>query len=131
MAANLWPDLLVSEGGRVMAPLKQAPLIGLLVGATAWAISTQLSYSLVARNCDLAADLVPIIAAICLAVAVVGGALLLPASSALEGPTVQVGGGDARPRRFFAAISALAALIFALAILLQGVASLIVSGCQR
>ena len=76
-----------------MAPLKQAPLIGLLVGATAWAISTQLSYSLVARNCDLAADLVPIIAAICLAVPVVGGALLLPASSILEGPTVQVGGG--------------------------------------
>ena len=131
MAANLWPDLLVSEGGRVMAPLKQAPLIGLLVGATAWAISTQLSYSLVARNCDLAAGVVPIIAAICLAVAVVGGALSLPASSALEGPTVQVGGGDARPRQFFAAISALAALIFALAILLQGVASLIVSGCQR
>ena len=115
----------------MMAPLKQAPLIGLLVGATAWAISTQLSYSLVARNCDLAAGVVPIIAAICLAVAVVGGALSLPASSALEGPTVQVGGGDARPRQFFAAISALAALIFALAILLQGVASLIVSGCQR
>jgi hypothetical protein len=114
-----------------MAPLKQAPLIGLLVGAAAWAISTQLSYSLVSISCDSAAGLVPLIATISLTVAIVGGALSLPASSALEGPTVQVGGGDARPRRFFAVISALAALIFALAILLQGVASLIVSGCQR
>lgn len=131
MAANLWPHLLVSQVGRVMAPLKQAPLIGLLVGAAAWAISTQLSYSLVSISCDSAAGLVPLIATISLTVAIVGGALSLPASSPLEGPTVQVGGGDARPRRFFAVISALAALIFALAILLQGVASLIVSGCQR
>jgi hypothetical protein len=131
LAANLWPHLLVSQVGRVMAPLKQAPLIGLLVGAAAWAISTQLSYSLVSISCDSAAGLVPLIATISLTVAIVGGALSLPASSALEGPTVQVGGGDARPRRFFAVISALAALIFALAILLQGVASLIVSGCQR
>jgi hypothetical protein len=131
LAANLWPHLLVSQVGRVMAPLKQAPLIGLLVGAAAWAISTQLSYSLVSISCDSAAGLVPLIATISLTVAIVGGALSLPASSALEGPTVQVGGGDARPRRFFAVVSALAALIFALAILLQGVASLIVSGCQR
>jgi hypothetical protein len=114
-----------------MAPLRQAPLIGLLVGAAAWAISTQLSYSIVSISCDSAAGLVPLIATISLTVAVVGGALSLPASSAFEGPTVQVGGGDARPRRFFAVISALAALIFALAILLQGVASVIVSGCQR
>jgi hypothetical protein len=131
LAANLRPHLLVSQVGRVMAPLKQAPLIGLLVGAAAWAISTQLSYSLVSISCDSAAGLVPLIATISLTVAIVGGALSQPASSALEGPTVQVGGGDARPRRFFAVISALAALIFALAILLQGVASLIVSGCQR
>jgi hypothetical protein len=131
LAANLWPHLLVSQVGRVMAPLKQAPLIGLLVGAAAWAISTQLSYSLISISCDSAAGLVPLIATICLTIAIVGGALSLPASSALEGPTVQVGGGDARPRRFFAVVSALAALIFALPILLQGVASLIVSGCQR
>jgi hypothetical protein len=114
-----------------MAPLKQAPLIGLLVGAAAWAISTQLSYSLVSISCDSAVSLTPLIATICLTVAIVGGALSLPSSSALEGPTVKVGGGDPRPRRFFAVISALAALIFSLAILLQGVASLIVSGCQR
>ena len=131
MAANLWPDLLVSQVGRVMAPLKQAPLIGLLVGASAWAISTQLGYSLVARNCDLAAGVVPIIAAICLAMAIIGGALSLPAWSA----------ADEQPFRRWRAmlvlddsspsISVLAALVFALAILLQGVASLIVSGCQR
>lgn len=131
MAANLRPHLLVSQVGRVMAPLKQAPLIALLLGAAAWAISTQLSYSLVSISCDSAADLVPLIATICLTVAIVGGALSLPASSALVEPTVQVGGGDARPRRFFAVISMLAALIFALTILLQGVASVIVSGCQR
>ena len=131
MAANLRADLLVSQVGRLMAPPKQAPLIGLLVGAAAWAISTQLSYSLVSISCDSAAALVIVIGTICMTVAIVGGALSLPASSALERPAVQVGGGDARPRRFFALISALAALIFTLAILLQAVASLIISGCQR
>ena len=131
MAANLRPDLLVSQVGRVMAPLKQAPLIGLLVGAAAWAISTQLSYSLVSISCDSAAGFVPLIAMISLTVAIVGGALSLPAWSADERQTVRAGGGDARPRRFFAVISVLTALVFALAILLQGVASLIVSGCQR
>jgi hypothetical protein len=110
---------------------KQAPLIGLLVGASAWAISTQLGYSLVSRNCDLAGGVVPLIAAICLAMAVTGGALSLPAWSADERQIVRAGGGDARPRRFFAVITVLTALVFALAILLQGVASLIVSGCQR
>ena len=115
----------------MMATLKQAPLIGLIVGASAWAISTQLGYSLVSRNCDLAAGGVPLIAAICLAMAIIGGALSLPAWPADERQTVQATGGDARPRRFFAVISVLAALVFALAILLQGVASLIVSGCQR
>jgi hypothetical protein len=112
-----------------MAPLKQAPLIGLIVGASAWALSTQLGYSLVSRNCDLAAGVAPFIAAVCLAIAIIGGALSLPAWPADE--HFRAGGGDARPRRFFALISVLAALVFALAILLQGVASLIVSGCQR
>jgi hypothetical protein len=129
VAANLRADLLVSQVGRMMA--KQAPLIGLLVGASAWAISTQLGYSLVSRNCDLAAGVIPLIAAICLAMAIIGGALSLPTWHADERQTVQAGGGDTRPRGFFAVISVLAALIFLLAILLQGVASLIVSGCQR
>jgi hypothetical protein len=115
----------------MMAPLKQAPLIGLLVGAGAWAISTQLGYSLVSRNCESATGVLPLIAAICLVMVITGAALSLPAWSALGGQAVQDGGGDARPRRFFAVISVLAALVFALAILLQGVASLIVSGCQR
>ena len=114
-----------------MATLKQAPLIGLIVGASAWAISTQLGYSFVSGNCDSADGVVPLIAAICLAMAIIGGALSLPAWTALGGHAVQVGGGDARPRQFFAVISVLAALVFALAILLQGVASLIVSSCQR
>jgi hypothetical protein len=113
-----------------MATLKQAPLIGLIVGASAWAISTQLGYSFVSRNCDMAAGVVPLIAATCLVMAIIGGALSMPAWPANERQTVQ-GGGGARPRRFFAVISVLAALVFALAILLQGVASLIVSGCQR
>lgn len=131
MAANLRTDLLVSQVGRVMVPLKRAPLIGLLLGAAAWAIGTQLGYSFVSMNCDLAAGVVPLIAAICLAMAIIGGAASLPAWHADEQETIQAVGGDARPRRFFAVISVLAALVFALAILLQGIASLIVSGCQR
>jgi hypothetical protein len=114
-----------------MTGLKQAPLIGLLVGAGAWAISTQLNYSLVSISCESAAGVVPLIATICLVMAIAGGALSLPPWPALGELAGQNGGADPRPRRFFSIISILAVFVFALAILLQGVASLIVSGCQR
>ena len=67
---------------------KHAPLIGLLVGAAAWAISTQLSYSLVSRNCDLVAVVVPLIAAICLAMA---APMVLPGSGLLSSATGPAG----------------------------------------
>jgi hypothetical protein len=114
-----------------MPVLKQAPLLGILGGAGVWAITTQLCYSIVAANCSEAEALAPLVSAIAIGIAIAAGALSLPAWSPASDGSFLNRSLDGRPRAFVAAVSVLVAAIFVLAISLQGIASLIIDGCQR
>jgi hypothetical protein len=102
---------------------------GLLSGPSAWAVSTQLNYSLVPLQCD---DNITIVLPIALVLA-----LLSLTGGMLSWRARRRGGASFKQERtrgtetFVADISILAAALFALVILMQGAASLILDGCLR
>ena len=95
---------------------------GFAVGATAWAISTQLNYALVGSG--QVPGSVPWIALLLVIIALSGGALSWRAwHSPRESLTTQLSG---EPQQFLAGVGVLASTLFAGAIALQGIAALIV-----
>jgi hypothetical protein len=102
---------------------------GAWIGFLAWAISTQLNYSLVPWECDSGARIIPWIALALIILALGGGALSLETyrrrGQRLE--TARPGAGT--PFEMLAAIGMVAAVLFALVIALQGAAGLIVPRC--
>jgi len=104
------------------------PWAGLAAGPAAWAVSTQLNYALASWACARGAALVVAGLALLFVLAALGGGLLswrawraTPAAPREEG---------GRPHHFLAAIGILTAVLFALVILMQGVAGLVFSGCE-
>jgi len=102
---------------------------GLLAGPAAWAVSTQLNYVLAPWECEHRARIVPVVALGLAALALLGGALSWRAR--------RRGGAAFKPEReagteaFVATLGIAAAGLFALVILMQGSAGLILSGCVR
>lgn len=102
---------------------------GLLSGPLAWAVSTQLNYALVHWQCNRQ---VPIVLPIALALA-----LLSLLGGALSWRAKRHGGAAFKPQRtrgtehFVADLGILSALLFALVIIMQGSAALILDGCLR
>ena len=105
------------------------PFAGLVAGLVGWALSNQIASNLIQENCRLGGPLL------------VGGTGLLGALLALGGGWLSyrvwrgssagedsVGPGT---RRFIAAVSGLAALMFFGAIVLQTLAGFIIPACHR
>jgi hypothetical protein len=110
----------------MIARLKDGvPWAGLAVGAGAWALSTQLNYVFATVHCDSLAGLRAVTAIACLLVATAGLALTWPAWRRRHGDLLNEDLIGPHPRRLIAGVSVLAAAIFGLAILMQGVALLI------
>jgi hypothetical protein len=104
---------------------------GLALGPTAWAISTQANYALAAWVCAHRLQVVPLLAA-GLALVSCGGALLSwRAWRHAGGPQQQALGSGGGPHHFVAGLGVLAGLLFALIILAQGAAGLLLDGCER
>lgn len=104
---------------------------GLAAGPSAWAISTQGNYSLMSFVCGWKLDPAPPIALLLVIVALVGAALSWRAwrvSGANHEILLEQHG---RPRAFLAMVSTLMAILFAAVIVMQGVAGLILTGCER
>jgi hypothetical protein len=104
---------------------------GLAVGPAAWAISTQGNYSLASLVCGRSLSPVPPVALILLVLALAGAMLSWRAfhvSGAGRGLLFEESG---QPHAFRALLSALIAVLFAAVILMQGVAGLILTGCER
>ncbi len=106
--------------------IKLSILAGLLMAPTAWAVNMQLGEVLPYIDCrqqhrfSAIASFVALAAA-CLAGAISWGWVRHARSTA---PLTNKSG-------FGASISALGALVFVFALLLQGIASLVLSGCER
>ncbi|MER8808031.1 hypothetical protein NKI12_08600 [Mesorhizobium australicum] len=102
---------------------------GLLSGPLAWAISTQLNYALVPWQCNRQIPVVLPIALLLVLLSLLGGVLSWRAR--------RQEGAAFKPERtrgteqFVADLGILAALLFALVIVMQGSAALILDECLR
>lgn len=102
---------------------------GLLAGPLAWALSTQLNYALVSWQCAHDLPVIPLVALALVLICAAGGSLSWQA--------LRLGGASSQPdrtidtERFVALIGILSALLFALVILMQGAASLVLDSCTR
>jgi hypothetical protein len=107
------------------------PSAGLYAGPLAWFVSTQGNYALAPWMCANKTPVVPMLAAILVAVSLLGGFLSWRAfASASTVPQSDVTGAGG-PHRFVAAIGIMMAVLFALAIAMHGIAGIIFNGCER
>ena len=96
---------------------------GLVSGAGAWAISTQANYALVLWQCSEHAHPISWIAFALVVTALAGGFLSLH--------SWRNAASDEGGLRLAAGIGTLAGFLFAAVIVLQGMAALIFTGCER
>ena len=107
------------------------PWAGLPAGPTAWAISTQANYALAPWSCSHGGYVVLLLGLVLAMIALVGAGLSL---LAWRHRSVEASGSlesDGRPRYLLASMSALLALLFAILILVQTSAGLVLSGCEQ
>jgi hypothetical protein len=102
---------------------------GLFAGPLAWGVSTQLNYVLASWQCAHQVRIVPVVAFVLALLALLGGALSWRA--ARSGGASFKPERDTRSERFVATLGMMAAGLFALVILMQGAAGLILDGCVR
>ena len=107
------------------------PSAGLYAGPVAWLVSTQANYSLATLDCEVDIPIVPIVALGLIAISLFGCFLSWRALRTIGEGEAIIPWRDGHPHRFVAAIGIAMALLFALAILLQGAAGLFLSGCER
>jgi hypothetical protein len=106
------------------------PSAGLFAGPTAWAISTQANYALVPWVCAHKLPVIPVVAALLVALSLFGGFLSWRAfSNAAPAPQNESEGG--RPHRFVAVMGVMMAALFAVIIVMQGAAGIMFEGCER
>jgi hypothetical protein len=105
---------------------KLSVLAGLLIASTAWAINMQLGQILPYTDCARQSRWSAIISFVGVAVAVLTGAISWRWAEQTRSTAPLTA-----TSRFIAWVSALSALIFAFALSMQGIASLVLSGCER
>jgi hypothetical protein len=108
-----------------------APWAGLAAGPACWAINTQLNYALVPRFCGRGLNTAPVIAAVLVAVSLAGAVWSWLAWSRYEGPGLQIPEQDGHPGYLLSGLGVAAGVLFALVILMQGLAGLILDPCLR
>ena len=103
---------------------------GFFAGPFAWAVHQQGNYMLVPVSCHERMMFLPMVTLATAAIALIGGSFSYGAWRRLGPP-----GGEENPERnnhrFLVGLSLLMTALFVFAILMQGAATLILSGCQR
>ena len=110
----------------------RASWAGLAAGPGAWAVATQLQYALTPWICAHEVNLVPVVALALAAVALAGAFVSWRVwnGAAVEASEMGAGVMEA-PRPFLAGLSVLIGVLFAVVILTQGAAGLVLNGCER
>jgi hypothetical protein len=101
------------------------------VGPAAWAIDTQLNYALLDWSCGKGWNPSPAIAAVLAAISLAAAAFSFLAWRRHEGPGMPIPEQDGHPRHLLAGIGVAAGVLFALVILVQGLAGLLLEPCLR
>jgi hypothetical protein len=104
---------------------------GLIAGPGAWAVSTQLNYALAPLACRYTTFIVAAPAAALTLLALGGGALSWPVWRPAWITDDLFRGEDGRAQKFFAGLGVLSAALFAVVIIMQGVAALVLDGCMK
>jgi hypothetical protein len=99
---------------------------GLLIAPTVWALNMQLGEILPAIDCVRQSRWSAIISFVGAAAAVLAGAI-----SWRWADQARLAAPLTATSRFVASLGALSALVFAFALSMQGIASLVLSGCER
>jgi hypothetical protein len=115
-----------------LLPRDRASWAGLVSGPGAWAVGTQLHYALTPWICAHKVNLIPLVAVALAAVALAGALISSRVWNGAAVEETEVGAGVMEaPRPFLAGISALLGVLFAVVILAQGAAGLVLNGCER
>jgi hypothetical protein len=104
---------------------------GLIAAPGAWAVSTQLNYALAPLACRYTTFIVAVPAAMLVLLALAGGALSWPAWRPAWITDDLFREEEGRAQKFVAGLGVLSAWLFALVILMQGVAGLLLDGCMK
>jgi hypothetical protein len=107
---------------KIISPLHWS---GLLIASALWMMNTQLGQILPYLDCQHQARYSAVISFVGAAVAFLAGAISWRSIGHVETPEPR------RLRSFVGSISVLAALVFAFALSMQGLAGLVLSGCER
>jgi hypothetical protein len=106
------------------------PWAGLAFGPIAWALNTQINYSLVGWACSKGSNPVPAIAAALALISIVGAASSFGAweRNAVGKPGLAP---DGRPRYLLSGVGIASGVLFAIVIAMQGLAGLVLEPCVR
>ena len=104
---------------------------GLALGPLCWALSTQVNYSLVPWACGRGWDGVPVVAAVLALISLLGALSSWLAWRRHDGPGMRIPEQDGHPRHLLSGIGVASGLLFAIVILLQGAAAMILDPCLR
>jgi hypothetical protein len=98
------------------------PWMGLAIGPTVWAINTQASQILVYTDCAVRMPILAVLSGVAALISLGSGWL-----SWRDAKPVAV----SAPAAFIGSLGLLTALIFAYALVLQGISALVLTGCER
>ncbi|HEY0440982.1 MAG TPA: hypothetical protein VGD36_12985 [Xanthobacteraceae bacterium] len=104
---------------------------GLAAGPAAWAISTQGNYAYALWLCGRRTNLVPYDTAALIVLALLGGLLSWRAWRTSDAAGELIRQANGRPHHLLAALGVFSSLLFASVIAMQGVAGLLLTGCER
>ena len=107
------------------------PSAGLYAGPVAWFISTQGNYALTPWMCANKIPVVPMLAVLLVALSLFGGFLSWRAFAMARFAPPHDETSAGRPHRFVAVIGIMMAVLFALVIMVQGIAGVVFTGCER
>jgi hypothetical protein len=107
------------------------PSAGIFIGPTAWLLNTQINYALVPWICAHPMPLVPAIAIALTLLSLAGGFVSWRAYERAPMTSEPDSSGAGRSHRFTSLMGIAIAILFALVILTQGAAGLVLHGCER
>jgi hypothetical protein len=117
----------MTRGG--LFSLQGTPWAGLAAGPAAWATGTQLNYALLPWACRHGWNLVPAVAGVLAVLSLLSALSSWLAWRRYDG--LHVPEQDGHPRHLLSGIGIAAGLLFAIVIVLQGLAAIIISPCLR
>jgi len=117
---------------RIASPaFYSVPWAGLALGPAGWALNTQINYALVSWACSHNLNPFPAIAASLAALSLAGTLSSWLAWRRYGGPNMPLPERDGHPSHLLSGIGVASGILFAIVILMQGIAAMLLEPCLR